>query len=107
MWRQAKHTFTPTKLTTLPEDQIDLFNQSRYPTYISHACQELLQFKIGCINLIRPLQKQRIYSCTLYNSKISIAIFFETRENNYHNTQIFNLNLLYKILFNNQDNLNL
>ena len=83
MWRQAKHTFAPTKLTTLPEDQIDLFNQSRYPTYISHACQELLQFKIGCINLIRPLQKTKKYiksSCTLYNSKISIEILFDTKE---------------------------
>ena len=84
MWRQAKHTFTPTKLTTLREDQIDLFNQSRYPTYISHACQELLQFKIGCINFIRSLQKQKSKYFTLYDSKTSIAILFDAKETNYY-----------------------
>ena len=52
-------TSTPIKLSKLREDQIDLFNQSRYPTYITHACQVLLQCKAGCINFIYGPYKNR------------------------------------------------
>ena len=96
MWRKAKHTFTPTKLTTLREDQIDLFNQSRYPTYISHACQELLQFKIGCINFIRSLQKQKVNTTEVVHFKIqrSLLQYFLSLKK-----LIIILQLSYRILF--------